>query len=355
MRTPLIIIVMIFLAGLGGVNADRTLPVRNAAHGVCGLQSPERFTFEEPHMGTTFKITLYAADQATAKKAADAAFARIAELNRILSDYLTDSELMVLCGKAGGAAVEVSQDLFQVLSKSDEVAKLTDGAFDVSISPVVRLWRKAKKTGKLPDPQDLKKALELVDFRKIKLDPKGRRVQLLLVGMLLDLGGIAKGYTADAALAVLKKHGIKSALVAAGGDIAMSDPPPDAKGWKITVAGLKGANDPMARQIVLSNMAVSTAGDLYQNVQIDGKRYSHIIDPKTGIGLVGRRSVTIIAPEGWLADGLDTAICVMGSEKGLKLIESLDKVAGIMFFETDKGVDVTVSKRFAQYEVKEAQ
>ena len=225
--------------------------------------------------------------------------------------------------------------------------------FDVSISPVVRLWRKARKTGKLPDPQELKKALALVDFRKIKLDPNGRRVQLLLIGMLLDLGGIAKGYTADAALAVLRKHGIRSALVAAGGDVAVSDPPPGAKGWKITVAGLKGANDPLARQILLSNMAVSTAGDLYQNVEIDGKRYSHIIDPKTGIGLVGRRSVTIIAPEGSLADGLDTAICVMGAERGLKLIEALDNVAGIMFFETANGVEVRVSKRFARYEVEQ--
>jgi thiamine biosynthesis lipoprotein len=340
MRIPLLIIVTIFLAGLGAVNALEQKKL-------------SRFTFQEPHMGTTFKIILYAEDEATAKKASQAAFARVAELNRILSDYLAESELMTLCGKAGGPAVEVSQDLFNVLSKSVEIAKMTDGAFDVSISPVVRLWRKARKTGKLPDPQELKQALALVDYRKIKLDPNGRRVQLLLAMMLLDLGGIAKGYTAEAALAVLKKHGIKSALVGAGGDIAVSDAPPDAKGWKITVAGLKGANDPMARQVLLSNMCISTAGDLYQNVEIDGVRYSHIVDPKTGMGLTGRRSVTIIAPEGSLADGLDTAICVMGAERGQKLIESLDNVAGIMFFETEKGVEVTVSKRFAKYEVRE--
>ena len=116
MRKPVVIIVMIFLGCLAGVNAWQPT-------------GPQRFTFQEPHMGTTFNIVLYAADQATAKKAADAAFARIAELNRILSDYLADSELMQLCGKAGGPAVEVSPDLFHVLSKADEIARLTDGAF----------------------------------------------------------------------------------------------------------------------------------------------------------------------------------------------------------------------------------
>ena len=135
-----------------------------------GGQPLQRFKFSEPHMGTTVRIVLYAPDEATAKKAAHAAFARIAELNKILSDYDPDSELMRLCKKAGGPPVPVSLDLFHVLQTSEKYARLSDGAFDISISPVVRLWRKARRTQELPKADAIKKALALVDYRKIKLD-----------------------------------------------------------------------------------------------------------------------------------------------------------------------------------------
>jgi thiamine biosynthesis lipoprotein len=323
--------------------------------GVNALAPPEleRYTFTEPHMGTTVRIVLYAPDEATAKKAAKAAFARIAELNGIMSDYQPTSELMKLCERAGGAPVEVSADLFAVLQKADEVSKLTDGAFDVSISPVVRLWRKARRSREMPKAADIKKALELVDYRKIKLDATRRTVQLLLMGMLLDLGGIAKGYAADAALAVLRQHGITRALVALGGDIAVGDPPPNAPGWKIGIAPLKKPDAEPTHYLSLKNAGVSTAGDSEQFVEINGKRYSHIIDPKTGYGVVGRRSVTVIAPNATTSDGFDTPICVMGMERGLKLIESRDDLAALLVFETDKGIETVPSKRFARFLWKE--
>ncbi len=327
---------LILPAGLLGVNA---------------LQPREltRYTFAEPHMGTTFRIVLYAADEPTAKKAADAAFKRIAELNSILSDYQPTSELMRLCGKAGGPPVEVSVDLFEVLKKSEEIAKLTDGAFDVSISPVVRLWRKARRTREMPTAEQIRKALELVDYRKIRLNAKGRTVQLLLMGMLLDLGGIAKGYAADAALAVLRQHGITHALVAAGGDVAVGDPPPSAPGWKVGIAPLKNPEAAPEHYLMVKNAGVSTAGDSEQFVEINGKRYSHIVDPKTGIGLVGRRSVTVIAPNALTSDGLDTGLCILGVERGLKIVENRSDIAALFVFETAKGIETTVSKRFANY------
>ena len=331
---------LILLGGLAGVNA---------------LQPPalQRYVYTEPHMGTTFRIILYAPDEAAAKKAARAALARIAELNVIMSDYQPTSELMRLCEKAGSPPVEVSVDLFEILRKSEEFAKMSDGAFDISISPVVRLWRKARRTREMPKAEEIKKALELVDYRKIKLDAKGRTVQLLMMGMLLDLGGIAKGYAADAALAVLRQHGITRALVAAGGDIAVGDAPPDAAGWKVGIAPLKNPDAPPAQFLLLKNAGVSTAGDSEQFVEINGKRYSHIIDPKTGYGLVGRRSVTVIAPNATTSDGLDTPICVMGIERGLKLIEGREDLAALLVFETDKGVETVPSKRFAKYLWKE--
>lgn len=327
---------LILLAGLVGVNGLQPSPL-------------QRYTFAEPHMGTTFRIILYAPDEATATKAAKAAFARIAELNAILSDYQPTSELMKLCEKSGGGPVEVSVDLFEVLRKSEEFAKMTDGAFDPTISPVVRLWRKARRTREMPKAEEIKKALALVGYQNMKLDAKKRTVQLLLMGMLLDFGSIGKGYAADAALAVLRKHGITRALVAAGGDIAVGDPPPDAVAWKIGIAPMKNPDAPPTHYLALKNAGVSTAGDAEQYVEIGGKRFSHIVDPRTGMALVGRRAVTVIAPNTTTSDALDTAICVMGVERGLKMIESRDDLAAICIFETDRGIEATMSKRFAKF------
>ena len=335
---------LILLAGLAGVNA---LPrgMEPESH----LTELTRYTFTEPHMGTTFRIVLYAKDEASAKAAAKAAFARIAGLNAIMSDYQPTSELMKLCEKAGGPPVEVSADLFAVLQKADEFAKLTDGALDVSVGPIVRLWRRARRTREMPKAEDIKKTLELVDYRKIKLDAQRRTVQLLLMGMLLDLGSIAKGYAADAALAILRQHGIARALVQGGGDIAVGDPPPGADGWKVGIAPLKNPDADPQHYVRVKNAGVSTAGDAEQFVEIAGKRYSHIVDPKTGIGLVGRRAVTVIAPNATTSDGLDTGLCVLGIERGLKIVEARDDVAAIFVFETDQGIETKMSRRFAKY------
>jgi thiamine biosynthesis lipoprotein len=337
MAKHLLFFLLILCGGLFGVNA---------------LAGPalERFTFSEPHMGTTVRIVLYAPDEATAKRAAKAAFARIAELNKIMSDYDADSELMRLCKKAGGPPVPVSADLFHVLQAAEQYARLSDGAFDVSIGPVVRLWRKARKTGELPSAAAIKSALERVDYRKIQLNPIGRTVRLLLAGMLLDLGGIAKGYAADAALAVLRQHGVTQALVGLGGDIAVGQPPPGAAGWRVGVAPLKNVVAPASHFLLLKNACVSTAGDLHQAVEIGGKRYSHIIDPRTGMALIGRRSATVIAPNATMSDGLDTGMCVLGAERGMAMIEKTDGVAAIYVFETDKGQQREIaSKRFSTF------
>src|SRR5262245_8222824 len=168
----------------------------------------ERYSYEEPHMGTRFGLLFYAPDEETANKASKADFARVAELNSIMSDYLATSEWMRLCAKAVGGAVEVSDDLFFVLKRAGEVSKQSDGAFDVTVGPVVRLWRLARKTRRLPDAEKLKAARALVGWKMVELDEKQQTVKLKKAGMQLDLGGIAKGYAADEVLKVLKKFGI---------------------------------------------------------------------------------------------------------------------------------------------------
>jgi thiamine biosynthesis lipoprotein len=307
--------------------------------------APQRYTFTEPHMGTEFKIILYAADEERAKQASRAAFDRIAALDGSMSDYKETSELMRLCAKAGGDPVKVSDELFFVLSKAEEVSRKSDGAFDVTVGPVVRLWRLARRTHKLPDPEKLAEAKALVGYKNVRLDEKEHTVQLLKPGMRLDLGGIAKGYAADEALAVLKKHGVTSALVAASGDIAVSGPPPGTEGWKVAIAPLN-PEEKDERYLLLHDAGVSTSGDAEQYVEIDGKRYSHIVDPRTGIGLVGRMSVTVVAPKGVTSDSMTKVVAVLGPEKGLKIIEETEGVSGRMVRQTDKGQEVITSKRF---------
>ena len=306
-----------------------------------------RYEFSEPHMGTLVRITLFAADEATAKKSAKAAFDRIEELNRSMSDYIDDSELMRLSKSSGGLPVAVSDDLFTVLEMSQEVARLSGGAFDVTVGPVVQLWRRSRRTRELPPPDALKTALAVVGYRKMRLDRQTRTVQLLVAGMRLDVGGIAKGYAADMMLAVLRRFGVTRAMIAVGGDIAVGEPPPETNGWKIGVDTPAGKNGPTNFVLLLKNQAVSTAGDANQNVTIDGKRYSHIVDPRTGMGLIGKRSVTIVAKTGLVTDGFDTAICVMGREKGMKLVEERPDLAGLFVEVTGSGdLEITESKRF---------
>jgi thiamine biosynthesis lipoprotein len=315
-----------------------------ATHSGAAEPTLQRFTFTENHMGTQFKIILYAAEEPTAVKAKQAAFRRIADLDATMSDYRPASELMRLCEKAGGAPVKVSDDLFTVLERAQEVAKLSDGAFDVTVGPLVRLWRRARRTQQLPPADELAKAKELVGYDKVQLDAQARTVQLTKAGMLLDLGGIAKGYAADRALAVLRQHGIDRALVAAGGDIAVSGPPPDAEGWTVAVAPLDREHP--GPTLLLRDAAVSTSGDAEQFVEIDGKRYSHIVDPRTGLGLMGRMTVTVVARNGLTADPLTKVPAVLGAEKGRALLDKLEGVALRMAIKTDKDVSVITSKRF---------
>jgi FAD:protein FMN transferase len=316
-----------------------TLPLLSGAE-----PSLSRFQFTEAHMGTRFQILVYAPDKDTAHKAATDAFARIESLNGIMSDYQETSELMRLCAKAGGPPVPVSAELFLVLSQAQEVSRQSGGALDVTVGPVVKLWRTARKRKKLPDPKKLAAARALVGWRNIRLDEKMHTVQLLKPGMLLDLGGIAKGYAADEALAVLKKHGIDRALVAAGGDIAVSGPPPDAEGWKIAIARLPGEKD--AGRLLLHDAAVSTSGDAEQFVEIDGKRYSHIVDPRTGIGLVGRMSATVVARKGIESDSLTKVVAVLGPEKGIKIVEANAGASVRLVRKTGEEFEIIVSKNF---------
>jgi thiamine biosynthesis lipoprotein len=267
-------------------------------------------------MGTLVRIQLYAAETSQANQAFRVAFDRIAQLDAALSDYQPESELNRICRSAVGKPVKVSADLFRVLASAHRVAEETEGAFDVTLGPVTLLWRQARRQHRLPAPEALRDALQRAGYRKLHLDAAARTVTLDQEGMRLDLGGIAKGYVADEALAALAKIGIHRALVAASGDLAIGDPPPDRKGWRV---GIDSPGPPAV--LALCNAAVSTSGDASQNLYTGGVRYSHIIDPSTGTGLTRPIAVSVVARRGIDADSWSTALSVLGPERGAPLIE----------------------------------
>jgi len=331
------------------------------AGALCGWPSEDgrldRYEFGRVVMGVPFRITLYSGEEASANAAAQAAFARVKELNALFSDYDPDSELSRLCRDAlPGQPRRVSKELSFVLARSLELSKRSEGAFDVSIGPVVNLWRRARRKKALPDPEALSDALKLVGYASLRIDESAGTVSLLKPGMKLDLGGIAKGYAADEALSVLRARGVERALVAAAGDIVAGEAPPEREGWRIGIASLERPDAPPERFVLLRNAAVSTSGDAYQYIELGGRRYSHIVDPRTGIGLTRRTSVTVVAPNGITSDSLATAACILGPEAGLRLVEQTPATAAL-FVEMTGGGDepdklkTVATDSFRQFEI----
>ena len=279
----------------------------------------ERHEYSRPLMGMAFRIIVHSEDEAKAKRAAKAAFDRVAVLNQIMSDYEPESELSKLSNLAGsGKAAKISDELCCVLDRAQALATQTGGAFDVTAGASIQLWRRARRVKRLPPQYVLAKALKTVGFHRLKLDAKKCTAELTGPGTRLDLGGIAKGYALDEALAVLKKHGLRQALVSAGGDIVAGAAPPGKEGWRVALIALREETKP--EFLWLTNAAVATSGDLYQFLEVDGTRYSHIVDPRTGTALTEQRLVHVLAPDAITADSLATAISVLGPSEGLHLV-----------------------------------
>jgi thiamine biosynthesis lipoprotein len=262
-------------------------------------------------MGTVFRIEVYASSREAVFPAVQAAWRRVHEINRAASDYDPDSELSRFCRQPAGTRVPLSPDLRELLRRSQELSALSGGAFDATVGPLKRLWRQARRDGRLPAPEAREEARGLVGHRLLHLHPDGT-ASLGRDGMRLDLGGIAKGYAADAALRLLADHGFPRALVAASGDIVVGEAPPGEPGWRVGASSVAVPDGAADHILVLRHQALSTSGDTYQHAEIQGVRYSHIVDPATGLGLTVRRSVNVLAPSSSVADSLATALSVAG-------------------------------------------
>ncbi|GAB3891174.1 hypothetical protein GCM10028825_29020 [Spirosoma agri] len=290
---------------------------------VLGNSQPttRRFSFHRGLMGTQFTVILYAADSLSARRANEAVSARMDSLNQIMSDYLDGSEINRLSATSGsGKWTPVSAELFDVLQKAQTIAKRSHGRFDPTVGPLSQLWRRAVRRKEFPTAKVLRKARRLVGYRLMELDSKKQSVRLRRAGMRLDVGGIGQGFAIDEAIKVLHQHGIRSALFDIGGDILVGDAPPDRpEGWRVGIgSGKAGAID--TTSLFLKNAAITTSGDMYRFLEHNGRRYSHIMDPRSGLGMPYFVQATVLSPDGYHADALTKVFSVAGLRKSRRLI-----------------------------------
>lgn len=257
-----------------------------------------RFSFRRGLMGTQFTLTLYAPDSLTARRANAVVNARMDSLNLIMSDYLDGSEINQLSETSGkGRWVRVSPDLYNVLQKALTIARLSNGRFDPTVGPLSLLWRRAVRRSEFPAAKQRRRARRAVGYRLMQLDSATRSVKLLRNGMRLDVGGIGQGFAIDEAAKVLRGLGLRSFLLDLGGDVLAGE-----GNWSVALDS--------ATTISLRNAAVTTSGDTYRHLDYRGRRYSHVMNPRSGLGLRHFVRATVLAPDGWRADALTKVFSV---------------------------------------------
>ena len=286
-----------------------------------------RHEYTEVHMGMPVRLVLFAPSDSAAQTAARAAFRQIAALDDDLTDYRPGSELEKIESRPGDW-VKVKPTTFEVLARALAIAHLTGGAFDATIGPLTHVWRSARKNQRAPEQSQLDSARALVSHKWLQVDSGRMAARLTRPGMRLDLGGIAKGYILQQALATLERHGVTQVMLEAGGDIMVGAPPPGQTGWRVDVPGADSIFQSRARE--LTRAALATSGPAFQYVEIDGRRYSHVIDPHTGTGLTTSLTAHVIASDAATADALATAFSILGPTKAASLAKDLPGVR-IMF------------------------
>lgn len=319
-----------------------------------GCARQPQFEFTRLCMGVQTRITVHANDMEHAAAAVVPAFARIERAEQALSDYRPASDAMKLCQLADqypGDWLPIEEDLRAVLEISQGVAAATDGAFSPTIGPAVRLWRESRRSGALPAEPERIAAVRSSDWRNIEFDDSGTLVRLA-PGTQLDFGGIGKGYAAQAAIDDLRRRGFPSAMVTLGGDIVVGDAPPGRAGWRIRAiagdsdgsGGGEGGGGSERADLLLSNAAVSTSGDSEQFIEINGQKYSHIVNPRTGLGFPAPRGVqvTVVARNGAIADALGTALYALPQDRAPELLSHFHAAAIFFIDRPDAAPEVRI-------------
>lgn len=286
-------------------------------------------------MGSRFEITAMAQDDPTARECVEAAIAEITRIEDLISEWDSASQTSEVNRQSGKRPVKVDIELLNLIRRSNKVSGLTGGAFDISFASADRIWKFDGSMKTLPSEEEISKSVARIDYRKIIVNPEDTTVYLPETGMKIGFGAIGKGYAANQAKIVMQQHGATGGLVNAGGDLICWGKSPGPNGWRVGIANPKARNQLVA-WMEINNMAVVTSGDYERFVILNGKKYAHIINPKTGWPVSGLQSVTIICADAELADALATAVFVMGEKEGLALINQLKGVECMMINEHDE-------------------
>jgi len=281
-------------------------------------------------MGNRFTISVVDDDAKWAEKQIDEAIAEVSRIEKLLTTFNNDSQTNQINKNAGIRPVNVDKEVFDLIQRSLRISALTDGTFDISYGSIDnRFWNFDKEMTSLPDAEAAKESVKLINYQNIILDAQNLTVFLQEKGMRIGFGGIGKGYAAERAKQLLIKNGVKSGIVNAAGDLTTWGNQPNAKPWTIAIADPNAQNKAFS-YINISDVAIATSGNYEKFVIIDGKKYSHTIDPKTGFPVFGIKSVTIICPNAELADAMATPISVLGVDAGLGLINQMKQIACII-------------------------
>jgi FAD:protein FMN transferase len=280
-------------------------------------------------MGSRFEITAVHPDEKECQGAIDAAYAEIERIEELISEWRESSIVSEINRQAGGEPVAVPAELFNLVRRSLRVSALTDGAFDITFHTVGRLWNFKSPSAPIPSDEAIRAAMEDTGYRRVVLDEAARTVFLERPGTRIGFGAIGKGYAANRAVFVLREHGATGGIVNAGGDLVAFGTQESGELWRVGIA------NPLDRDTIfawldLTEQAVVTSGDYEHFIEVDGRRYSHILDPRTGYPVEELRSVTIVCPDGELADALATGVAVLGTRAGLNLVNRIEGVEGML-------------------------
>ena len=287
-------------------------------------------------MGNRFEITVVAQSEDWAFQRIEEAVQEIKRIEQVLTTFKDDSETNLINRNAGIAPVKVSTEILQLIERSIRISKLTMGAFDITYGSIdKRLWNFDQNMTSLPDAETAKKMVRLIDYRNIILDEQERTVFLKEKGMRIGFGGIGKGYAAEKAKEVMISNGVTSGIVNASGDLTAWGHQPDGSPWTVGIVHPDAAHLPFS-YMDITDMAVATSGNYEKFVFINGKKYSHTINPHTGLPVTGIKSVTIISPNAEVCDALATPVTIMGIQSGIHLINQLNRVECIIIDDDNK-------------------
>ena len=296
----------------------------------------QEFRRGEKLMGNAFEITVVGEDKSWAEERIDAAIGEIRRIEKLLTTFSEDSETNRVNANAGVQPVQVSRETFGLIERSLRISVVTDGAFDITYGSVdKRLWNFDRNMTSLPDAEIARSMVRLINYRNVLLDSNECTVFLKEAGMRIGFGGIGKGYAAEMAKRQLQQQGVVNGVVNASGDISTWGNQADGRPWTIGIADPDHAGRPFS-YLNISNTAIATSGNYEKYVIIGGKKYSHTINPKTGLPVTGIKSVTIICPNAEIADAMATPVTIMGARAGLDMVNQIDHLACIIIDDNNK-------------------